>query len=246
MAILLSAVMLWNKFIRPPSLRRLMTSVCIVLAIVSCHSLVKANTHAIHNGTWSAIQQGDDSVQLDDPESDSNETEMKKPYFLYSIQDDVTLQAVADKLRFDVNQLLEYNPDLADANSQHTLSPGDTLYVPISFPLHKEAVLLKSDVLPYRFVASYGVPITFSRVADIEMWFLEQLEATGYDILREKANGDINFQGGWVARGTIQLSPGDDTYQTWIHVALVIDEEAFPLHVFPPKVPGENSEVNGK
>lgn len=230
MATFYSAITLRHNFMRRPLFRSLMMTVCIVLAIISCHSLVQANSNAEHNGTWSSIEQHESDVQLEQPEI-TGEVPVNEPYFLHIVHTDDTLQSLANTLDITVDQLMMYNPGLAGLEPSDTLTQGELLYVPIPFPLHDEAVLLKSDVLPYRFVAAYGIPVTFSRVADIETWFIEHLVSNGYEILLEQTNGDISFQGDWVARGSIQLSPGDDTYQTWVHIALVIDEYSFPLPI---------------
>ncbi len=146
----------------------------------------------------------------------------RQPRFLYSVSKDCTLACLAKHLNLPVTRLMTYNKG-SYYTSDH-VSAGTQLFIPIRFPLHPDMTVLKVDVREHRYVAAYGFPVSFSQVAEIQAWYEKQLLAYGYEIISGQNNGAVHFSGGWVARGTVEFSPGDDAHPTLIDVALVIDE----------------------
>lgn len=146
----------------------------------------------------------------------------RQPRFLYSVSKDCTLACLAKHLNLPVTRLMTYNKGSYFTNDH--VPAGTQLIIPIRFPLHPDMTVLKVDIREHRYVAAYGFPVSFSQVAEIQAWYEKQLLAYGYEIISGQNNGALHFAGGWVTRGTVEFSPGDDAHPTLIDVALVIDE----------------------
>lgn len=149
------------------------------------------------------------------------------PHFVHIVSDECTLHCWAERLGLEPERLHAFNPRIADVDD---IVPVDSeLFIPIPFPLHPDMSPLKADVFEYRFVATYRSAVPFFKVNEIVEWYEEQLRAADYELIQSETKdapggGAVGFAGGWIARGTVEFSPGDEEHPTLIDIALVVDE----------------------
>lgn len=147
----------------------------------------------------------------------------RQPRFIHTVSDECTLLCVAERLEVPVTRLLTYNADLNES-AGGIISAGTQLVVPIAFPLLPGMEPLKADVLQHRFVAAYRIAVPFARVGELTEWYRERLPAYGYELIDDRNGGSLRFAGGWIARGTVEFSPGDEDHPMLIDVALVVGD----------------------
>lgn len=146
------------------------------------------------------------------------------PAFLYTVQPGDTLSGIAARFRSPVPWILRFNPRITSA---HRIRYGDTIAVPVDFPLPGGAVPQRMSAQPGRFLGSYKLDVPFAQAGDLMARYAAVLEEHGFETTMNPANpvDGITLRNRGVVLGRVTFSAADSGDASQMDVGLLFQRE---------------------